>query len=345
MSIQAAVGGKTVSKMSPSEQRAPGSEALRAEALTWLRRLNSGEVSADQIKEFEAWRAKSPAHAREFGEAILLWKVSGEAALAARDRKFVRSEDTRRRAGGAGLGRRAFLLGGAAIAASAAGALIVRPPFALWPSYAELAADYRTSTGQQRKVELASRVSVEMNTRTSIDLRTTAAGLPQIELLTGETAISKRDDGAAQVVVRANGGHVKAVNAAFNVRNEGGQVRVACLQGEVQVQCLNRTATLHDGQGVTYDERGLGQIDIVDPDIVTAWQRGLLIFRRAPLSQVVREVNRYRSGRIVLLDAALGRREVIANFRLDRIDDVIDFMAKAMNIQIRPLAGGIVLVG
>ncbi len=89
----------------------------------------------------------------------------------------------------------------------------------------------------------------------------------------------------------------------------------------------------------------MGEIAVVDPEVITAWRRGLLIFRRVPLARLIDEVNRYRSGRIVLIDAQLGRRQVVANFRLDRIDEVVDFIAKAMNIPTRSLPGGIVLVG
>ena len=61
---------------------------------------------------------------------------------------------------------------------------------------------------------------------------------------------------------------------------------------------------------------------------MTAWQQGLLIFRDVPLARVIDEVNRYRPGRIIVVDPRLGRREVVADFRLDRLDAVVEFVAQ-----------------
>ena len=78
---------------------------------------------------------------------------------------------------------------------------------------------------------------------------------------------------------------------------------------------------------------------------MTAWQQGLLIFRDVPLARVIDEVNRYRPGRIIVVDPRLGRREVVADFRLDRLDAVVEFVAQVMKAPVRSLPGGIVLLG
>jgi transmembrane sensor len=206
-------------------------------------------------------------------------------------------------------------------------------------------ADYRTRTGERQQIEIANRVVVEMNTRTSIDLRPAADGTSQIELLTGETAIAKRDDTSRELVIVAGGGHAATTRASFNIRKDSQLVSVTCIDGSVHVRCGAGETVVQNGQQVTYDDHGLGEVTAIDPEVITGWQRGLLIFRRVSLSHVIDEVNRYRAGSIVLLDAKLGRRQVVANFRLDRIDEVIDFISKAMDIRTRSLPGGIVLVG
>jgi transmembrane sensor len=104
-------------------------------------------------------------------------------------------------------------------------------------------------------------------------------------------------------------------------------------------------ATLQEEQQVSYDVRSLGPIGGVDPKVVTAWRQGLLIFRDVPLAHVIAEVNRYRPGRIILLDSQIGRRNVVADFRLDRLDAVVEFVARVMNAPVRLLPGGIVLLG
>jgi len=47
---------------------------------------------------------------------------------------------------------------------------------------------------------------------------------------------------------------------------------------------------------------------------VTARQQGRLIFRDVLLARVIAEVNRYRPGRIIVVDPQLDRTEVVAKF-------------------------------
>ncbi len=316
---------------------------LRTEALDWLRRLNSGEATKADAAALDRWCASSPAHAEEFAKAALFWNVLGDATHKAEHDRAVSACALRTNRP---LARRGFLVGGAALAASAIGALALRPPFELWPSFGELAADYRTSTGERRQVAIADFAAVELNTRTSVDLRPTKFdGGARIELISGEAAVSTHGGAGRELVVVAGNGRVAAREASFNIRKDGYSISVSCVAGAVTVNCLDRTVAVTVGQQVSYDAAGAGEITAIDPDVVTAWQRGLLMFRRVPLSYVIDEVNRYRSGRVILLDAALGRHRVVANFRVDRIEDVVDFISKAMGIPVRSLPGRVVLVG
>ncbi len=267
---------ETFTIMNDSNSGSVENEALRIEALAWLRRLNSGEATKRDAEELETWRSKSPAHAREFAEATLLWSVLGEAAQKA---EVDRSRSPRTTVSAFSpksprLARRTFLIGGGALAASAAVALVARPPLNLWPSFSEFAADYRTQTGQRQQIDVAAQVSVEINTRTSIDLRSASGGATRIELLAGEAAIAKRDDVSKELVVLAGSGQAAATKASFNIRKDGSSVSVTCINGEVQVQCLSRAATIRDGQQIKYNELGLGEATAmrsVDHHGLAAW--------------------------------------------------------------------------
>jgi transmembrane sensor len=58
---------------------------------------------------------------------------------------------------------------------------------------------------------------------------------------------------------------------------------------------------------------------------------------------VVDEVNRYRPGRIILANGALGDRLVSGVFHLDRIDGVLD-QIKQLGAAITVLPGRVILV-
>jgi transmembrane sensor len=316
-------------------------ETLKREAFAWLARLTSGEATAADGAAFERWRATSHTHQKAFSEAKLLWTVMGPAAEHAlhQGSPMVPAVRVDHR-----LRRRAFLGGTVAASAASLVYLAARPPLGLWPSFAELNSDYRTSIGEQRRITLGNNVSVELNTQTSIAFRPAIHDMNRIELISGEAAIATGESLSKPLVVVAGEGQVTAHQAAFNLLHVGSVGCVTCLDGEVLVECPGAAVMLKPQQQVTYNAGGLGSPITIELSIVTAWQQGLLIFRHAPLSQVVDEVNRYRHGRIILTNEALRRRLLFASFRIDRIEDVVPKLEAVLGVQVRNFPGGVVLL-
>ena len=313
--------------------------SLQDEAQAWLARLASGSATADDLGALNAWRGRSLEHRRAFSEAALLWNLLGDAT-----RQVV--AESRPTATRPLMPRRAFIGGGLMAASVAGAAAIVHPPLGLWPSWSELAAQHRTDKGERRQIELAGATAVQINTQTSIDFRPAADdGVIRVDLIAGEAAFTSLKPRTQDIVVHAGSGRAQARDAAFNVRRDGNAVAVSCVRGDVIVTCDAGTSMLGGGQQILFNERGMSQVAAIDPEIVTAWQRGLLIFRDEALSRVIEEVNRYRFGKIVLLDNKLGQRRIAANFRLDRIEDVVDFVADVVHAPVRRLSGGVVLLG
>jgi transmembrane sensor len=317
-------------------------ERLKREALGWLTRISLGDAAPQDLVDLRRWRDTSSAHAAALARAGRLWQEL-EAPVAAVARGDV-EDAARRGAGGARLSRRAVLAGGAAVAATAAGLMMVRPPLDLWPSLAELEADHRTGIGEQRRLALPGAVSVDLNTRTSIALRGTDQD-PAIELIAGETAVVIGSAATRPFVVIAADGRMTAARASFNVRREGAAVRLTCIDGEVAVECGSQRRELGAGQQAFYDGRGFGNVITIDPSTITAWRDGMLIFRNTPLTDVIEEVNRYRFGRIILLDEGLGRRLVTARFEIQRLDTVMGQIGSVFKVPVKSLPGGFVLVG
>ena len=68
----------------------------------------------------------------------------------------------------------------------------MRPPLDLWPSLADLASDYRTGTGERRNVDIGG-VSVELNTRSSLNVLPVDGSIRRFELVAGEAVFGFRD--------------------------------------------------------------------------------------------------------------------------------------------------------
>jgi transmembrane sensor len=326
--------------MIDKEEAENGLTALQSKAHAWIRRLVSGEATARDAAALRRWCGQSAAHAAAFSQASQFWKAFGPAGQSLLDDERAAMAGNRL-AGQRRIGRRALV--GGALAASTAGLLVARPPFGLWPSWSELAADYRTGVGEQRQVITPEGVAVRMNIRTSISIHHDGDATT-IELIAGEASFAPSDRQVRPFAVMAAGGKASADHAQFDVRRSDLGACVTCLNGEVRVDYQARSVMLGARQRVAYDESGFGKIASIDPAVAAAWQNGLLIFHMTPLAEVIEELNRYRAGRIILLNRAVAASPVNGRFRTDRPDEALLQIERAFGVRARVLPRGVVLL-
>ncbi len=328
--------------------RHPGLDPLQREAVAWVQKLASGQATLEDAELLKEWCARSAAHASAFAEASRTWREITPAGHDLRQNFPVASHSlTDLRGRRQFVERRAFL--GGLAAASVAGAVyaVFRPPFGLWPSWAELHANYRTGTGEQQSMIFAGDVSIHLNTQTSLAVRPPVSNADQVELIAGEASFTKSPRAHRSLVVLAKNGRTIADASHFEVRHiddEGDTVCVTCYDGAIHVEQKDEAIVLRLGQQVRYGGAGLGPIVAIDPDIVSAWQRGIVIFHRTSLAEVVAEINRYRPGRIILLNQELGRELVSGRFRINQMDEILTRLEQAFYAKLRELPGGIVLM-
>ena len=309
-------------------------DAVVEQAQAWVRRLMSGEATQDDALDLAVWRQADARHERAFVQAARLHRAARQAASDLKDEQAIRSVTVRR-----GLSRRMVV--GGAIAASAAGVAVIAGQSGT-TRFASAPADFTTAKGETRRFELAAGVSVELNTLTRIALRQ-QAGAGAFELLTGEAVVTiNRPD--APLSIFARDGETTASQARLALRCLDGEVRVSCLEGAAQVRSAGQAATLSAQHSVTYDQKQMQAPTAIDPEAEAAWRRGLLVFRDQRLGDVIEEINRYRTGRIVIADPRLRNRRVNGAFHTDRIDQVIDQMRLAYGVRATRLPGDVVLV-
>jgi ferric-dicitrate binding protein FerR (iron transport regulator) len=131
------------------------------------------------------------------------------------------------------MSRRAFL--GGAVAASAAW-MVLRPPMRLWPSLSDIAADYRTATGEQRDIELGMDLVLHMNTQTSVNLRKTQGQITGLDLLAGEIQIRDTSSNHLPFTVFAGNGRIEV--------GEQTRCNIRCFGSDIQVTGMDGTSTL-----------------------------------------------------------------------------------------------------
>jgi transmembrane sensor len=328
------LGGR---RQDPATERARG---LRREAIAWLSLLSSGTATTADAEALKHWCNENPEHRQAYAHAVLTWDMLTFVAVPTPETaRLLRPEPVRH-----AIGRRAVL--GGMLSASAAGYAVIHPPLELWPSLAEFGADVRTGTGEQRRIPVAEGVTVDLNTRSSVAWQALSSEAGNyIKLISGEAVVAAGPDAVGPCVVAAGDGRIIARDARVDIRHESSRIRVVCLNGNVRVEHQVAAVTLPAGEQVIYDNRNISGTGAVDPAVVSAWQRGRIIFQKETLARVVDEVNRYRPGRIVLMDRPLGERLIDASFNLDRLDNVIVYIHQAFEARITTLPGGLVLIG
>jgi len=218
------------------------------------------------------------------------------------------------------LPRRAFL-GAAVSAAGALGVLAaVRPPLGLWPSWSELNADIRTATGEQRTVDVNEHIHLVLNTQTSVSIQASGA-VPCVQLIAGEAAVRAR--GQLPLDVMAGAARIRIADAAIEVRSMERGARVICSDGRAELQMAGRTVALQAGQEIFYDDRRFEPAQARRAQDDSSWREGVVVFDAMPLSDAITEINRYRPGRVVLLNSALAAQRISGRFRIAALEQAI----------------------
>ncbi|BET13476.1 FecR family protein [Pandoraea sputorum] len=336
-------------------------DATERQAMSWVRRMASGEMTHADGDALREWARRDPKHAQALANAQRQWKqltqaaqqsAAADAAVAAcpapsRKAKTKTKAKTGRETGRGFDPRRRWVLAGTAGAfATAAGVAVIGAPLGLLPSAASIHADYSTGTGEQRTVALAGDVSVEMNTRTSVALRTggAASGTPGIDLLSGEAAVDTTLASRPFEIV-AGAGRTVAHHARVEVRNVADKVCVTCIEGAADVVHTAGRVTLRARQQLVYDARSLQSLVNVDANAMPEWRDGYLRFAEVPLGDVIDEINRYRPGKVVLLNDKIAARPVTGRFAIRSLDVALGQIERSLSLSVRTLPGGIVLLG
>lgn len=295
--------------------------AAMDEAALWLARLDSG--TADRTA-FERWRAADPAHAVAFARVAAAWTALDDPAV------VVTAPVPRRRAG---LSRRAAILGLGGLAVAAAGAGV---------SGRVLARErVVTGVGERRTVRLDADARFEMNTDSRLSWRTRKAG-PEVWLERGEVAVSVDPHGAG-VVVHAADSAWRLGPGRYNLRLEGGRLELLALEGRAEGRGGVGAAK---GQQLVVRESGAAMTrpaPAAAVDRAAAWTHGEIVFDDAPLSDAVREYNRYLERKLRIDDPAVARLRIGGRFTSADPSDFLSALQTVLPVRAHRTKDGVLL--
>lgn len=322
----------------------PQQHSITEAAAEWAVRLHAGALTEQEQAELRQWIACDSRHEGALRFAEQTWAALGQVH---KDEPVHRQRPAStalplRRAPRRRPWQRAAAV---ALVVVVAGVGWLRGPDALL----RMQADYITQKGEVRTVLLADGSKVELDSASAIRLDYDGVQR-RISLIQGAAIFDVAPMTGQETrpfVVQSAAGQTRALGTRFVVDREGDrQAWVGVLQHSVEVS-LQATPkngpserVLKEGQAARYSPQdGVKTLDQFDVERATSWRRGVLIFDRLPLAKVIEQLNRYRPGRVVLSNSALGDREVSGVFRLDMLDTALNTLTQELQVQRLDLAG------
>lgn len=312
-------------------------ERAMAEASAWLARLQRDEVAEADGLEFDAWLAAAPANRAAYGRALAVWHAFSETG------DDVLAELSRRSRAQRAPSRRWFVGGAGGLAVAAALAIAVLPGLRPEQSTTQT---FATGKGERQRVTLADGSVLDLNAETRLSV-TFARDARQVALGEGEAIFDVAHDAERPFTVAAGTRTIRVVGTQFDVRSRDGRLSVTVASGRVEVRPVagtdGRTFLLTPGQRLAIGSAGAEALSAVDPQEAFSWRAGRLVYRDAPLAEVVADLNRQYRDQIEVADPELGRLPVTGVIVLDDQPTVVARLSLMLPIRSVPSDRGLLL--
>jgi transmembrane sensor len=293
-------------------------DALIAEASLWLARLDAGRASEQDL---DAWRQADPRRAAAFAEVATAWTRLD--ALRGADDQAVPKPS-----------RRAWLSGGAALAASLVGGAYLGRDVLLRDRVV-------TRVGERRTLALPDGSSVELNTDTEVFWRFDRERR-RLWLSRGEAALMIVHDQLRPFELFTAQGLARLAAGQFNARLRpasldlivlAGQAAVRTASGAAQAQVVG-PADARQALEITASRIAVVATPEAQVQSVQAWRRGEIVFEGQALSAAVEEYNRYLTRKLVIGDARAGALRLGGRFLTGDPDSFLDALRTTFGVRI-----------
>jgi transmembrane sensor len=316
----------------------PISSATANQAADWLTLLMSGEATDEDRQRWQQWRAAHADHERAWQhiEAVTgrLRVMEPKAAYKALSPYAPSSPGADApRSPGRRKALHMLMWGGVACTT---GLLASRTN-----TWQQVAADYRTSIGEQRSVTLDDGTQITLNTGSAINVRFDGTRrlvrlvVGEVLIVTGHATGGISPD-TRPFVVETTQGDIRALGTRFNVRQWDGHTQVAVLESAVEITPRDATAqarVLRAGEQVAFTHSTLDTPLTVD-DQAAAWSRGQIVADNVRLADFMADLGRYRPG-LLRCDPAVANLRFSGVFPLHDTDRILATLPDVLPVQVK----------
>jgi transmembrane sensor len=264
------------------------------EAGEWVQRLNESSDQSVADQWFE-WCRTDAQNLQVFEQMQSVWQEFSEAPDTAPHPYSVAARPKRRI-------RLVALAASVVLLAGVAGWFVLRP------SANQV---FETAVGEQRSVALADGSHFDLAPDSRISTRFSRLQR-DVQLERGQAFFTVAHNATRPFVVEVNGLTVTAVGTAFDVRIGPSTTVVTVSEGRINVAPGGNAADAGPSLQPAIVRAGVGQqvtftkpthrfsVATVDPKVAGSWRDGLLRFVGEPLEDVVGELNRYSTRKIIV---------------------------------------------
>lgn len=305
----------------------PDATEAETQAATWLERRDRQDWDAERQAELEAWLAESLAHRLAYLRLYAAWKHADRLA-AMRKPRLSRLVSSGRRVAPA-----IFKIATACAVVFAVGVAAVS-----YSTKPETQA-FETPIGGHETLKLSDGSRIELNTNTRLRV-SLSANQRQVWLDKGEAYFEIQHNAARPFTVVAGNHRVIDLGTKFVVHTEKDSLRVALLEGRAKVDTESvwsqpQSVILAPGDVVIATRSSLS-MERQPPRLLNndlGWRRGMLIFDRTSLSDVVAQFNRYNAKKLSV-SSSVARMKIDGSFPANNIDDFLHLARDVLGLRI-----------
>ena len=308
-------------------------EVIQKQAATYVARLYSGELSAEEEMQIYAWCDRSPEHQQEFDSMLAIWDTSNQLFQTAQPKK-----------------KNAYWLTG--IAASlvctvlAMWYLAIPGPTPLYQASIPKPNIYHTAVGELSTVGLPDGSVVTLNTESAIRIDFTGQQR-RVWLERGEAFFDVAKDENRIFSINTGEKTIRVIGTKFNVRKSDATLKVSVTEGLVAIQ----PSALPSSEHIDFEEAetllpagsvgafsGTSEVitRVTSKEVLAnqQWRQGIFRFNNEPLANVITEFNRYRMKKITLQNRDLGKLKISGVFKLKDGDSILSALEAALPVEI-----------
>lgn len=320
--------------------------ALDDQALAWLVKINSGQVSPAVEQAFFHWLHTSTAHQTAYLRAEQLWEQSAVIAklpiidsTEATPAVTVNEPSTppRRPQSAVNTAPSKLLLGNWAIAFTALIAVVVLGFYNSQVSFTH--SNWVSAIGEQKQISLDDGTRIMLNTNSHLEVDY-SRNHRRARLIRGEAYFDVHPNPERPFDVETKQGMVRVLGTHFSVQQQATDSLVTVLEGRVALgavaaseQAFNALVELRPNQQLSLQEAYQGATPRpINAKAALAWRDKQLVVQKRPLAEVIVELKRYYPITIHLADPALGQREITAVLQIGSLDNTLAVLCQPLNL-------------